>query len=66
MSYTARVDDVKVELHGDKVSITTREPGWGGANEPAYHEHTVKISVGSLPNLIEAFNDIRNAKRNEW
>lgn len=66
MSYTARVDDVKVELRGDRVAITTQETGWGGARDPQFHTHTVEFSVKSLPNLIEAFRDIQNHKRNEW
>lgn len=66
MSYTGRVDNIKIEETSKGVVISTQEPGWGGAHEPRYHTSSVTIPTGSIDNLIASLRDVQSAKRNEW
>ena len=65
MTYTGRIDDVKIESSGDTVSISKTEPGWGGANERPV-VNTVTFNKKSINNLIEALRDIQTQDRNRW
>lgn len=63
MSYTGRVDNIKVTEHNGSVTLEVHNPmAWD--NEP--QDASVTFKSASINNLIDALRDIQAHQRNTW